>query len=360
MQKWHKIAIVFLGIQILFVFYLRQHPVLVEQYYSNGIYPYIASFLRLLFGWIPFSVGDVLYFLAGIWLVYKLFKFIQSRAKNWKYSIGHFIAILSVVYFVFHLLWGFNYYRLPIQENLNLPLKKYSVEELSLLTEKLLIKVQETHFKLTNNDTLPVKVNLPLSKLFETSSAAYSNLAKVYPQLDYPFGKVKKSLYSLPLTYMGFSGYLNPFTNEAQVNYKVPKYNIPIIATHEIAHQVGYAKESDANFIGYLACIHSENTLLEYSAYLMALNYCLNDIYHLDKNLYKEIVSRIPKGVKLNYNESRKFWHLYKNPFEPYIKKFYDAFLKTNNQRYGIKSYSKMVRLLIAYEEKEEVESYRK
>jgi hypothetical protein len=89
----------------------------------------------------------------------------------------------------------------------------------------------------------------------------------------------------------------------------------------------------------------------------MALNYCLNDIYYSDKALFKEIVSRIPKGVKLNYNESRKFWRLYKNPLEPYFKNFYDAFLKSNNQHYGIKSYSKMVRLLIAYEERDEVES---
>jgi len=354
MQKWHKIATLFLGIQILFVYYLRQHPVFVEQYYSNGIYPYIASFLRILFGWVPFSVGDILYLLAVVWLVYKLFKFVKSKAKNWKYSILHFTAVLSFIYFIFHLFWGFNYYRLPLQENLNLPLKSYTIEDLTLVTEKLLIKVQETHFKLTNNDTIPVKIDLPLSKLLEASDKAYTKLSKVHPQLDYPNGKVKKSLYSLPLTYMGFSGYLNPFTNEAQINYKVPKYNIPIIATHEIAHQVGYAKESDANFIGYLACIYSDDNLLEYSANLMALNYCLNDIYFSDKELYQEIVNRIPKGVKKNYNESRKFWRLYKNPLEPYFKKFYDLFLKSNNQHHGIKSYSKMVSLLIAYDQKQE------
>ncbi len=358
MQKWQRIASVFLVVQIGFVYYLRQHPVLVEQYYSNGIYSYIASFLRILFGWIPFSVGDVLYFFAGLWLVYKSIRFIKSKAKNWKYSILHFTAILSVVYFVFHLLWGFNYYRLSLSENLNLPLKKYDLEDLTLVTEKLLINVQETHFKLTQNDTLPVKVKESLPELLLYSDKAYSNLSKRYPQLNYPYGKVKKSLYSLPLTYMGFSGYLNPFTNEAQVNYMVPKYNIPIVATHEIAHQVGYAKESDANFIGYLACINSDNLLLEYSADLMALNYCLNAIYVSDKEIYKEIVGRIPKGVRLNYRESRRFWRYYKNPVEPYFKKFYDAFLKSNNQRHGIKSYSKMVSLLIAYDKKKELNKH--
>ena len=353
MQKWNKIATVFLGVQIIFITYLKQHPVFVEHYYSNGIYPYIASGLRILFGWIPFSVGDVLYFFVGIWLVYKFIRLLRFKTKNWQYRLWSFTAKLSIIYFIFHLFWGFNYYRLPLSENLNLPLKKYSVEDLALVTEKLLIKVQETQFKLTQNDTLPVVVHASLDSLLDFSDDAYSELIKVYPQLNYPYGKVKKSLYSLPLTYMGFSGYLNPFTNEAQVNYKIPKYNIPIVATHEIAHQVGYAKESDANFIGYLACINSKNTLLEYSAYLMALNYCLQDIYYSDKDLYREIVQRIPKGVKLNYKESKKFWHLYKNPFEPYFKKFYDLFLKSNNQQYGIKSYNKMVRLLIAYDKAE-------
>ena len=352
MQKWHRIATVFLLIQIVFIYFLRQHPVMVETYYSTGIYPYISSFLRVLFGWVPFSVGDVLYFFAGLWLVYTFFRFIKSKAKNWKYSLFRLTAIISVVYFIFHLFWGLNYYRLPLSESLDMPVKKYNLEDLSLVTEKLLIKVQETHFKLVHNDTLAVRVGLPLSELLELSDKAYATLSKRHPQLDYPYGKVKKSLYSLPLSYMGFSGYLNPFTNEAQINYKVPKYNIPVIATHEIAHQIGYAKESEANFIGYLAGAYSNNELLEYSANLMALNYCLNAIYRSDKTVYKEISGRIPKGVKLNYQESRKFWRSYKNPAEPYFKKFYDVFLKTNNQRHGIKSYGKMVNLLIAYDKK--------
>ncbi len=350
MLKYNKILTVFLFFQMGFVYFLRQHPVWVETYYSNGIYQYIASFLRILFGWIPFSVGDVLYFILGTYLIFSLIKFFKNKAKNWNYIVFNILGKLSILYFLFHFFWGLNYYRLPLQENLNLPLNKYSLEELTLVTEKLLIKVQETHFKLTDNDTIPIKISIDLDNLFIQANSSYMYLTKKYPQLNYPYGKVKKSLYSLPLTYMGFSGYLNPFTNEAQVNYKVPKYNIPIIATHEIAHQIGYAKESDANFIGYLASVNSKNTLLEYSAYLMALNYCLNDIYKQDKNVYKEIVSRIPKGVRLNYQESRKFWHSYKNPFEPVFKKFYDLFLKTNNQHHGIKSYSKMVALLVAYD----------
>jgi hypothetical protein len=61
----------------------------------------------------------------------------------------------------------------------------------------------------------------------------------------------KKSLISLPLTYMGFSGYLNPFTNEAQVNYLGPMYTFPTTTCHEMAHQLGFASETECNLLAF-------------------------------------------------------------------------------------------------------------
>jgi hypothetical protein len=68
--------------------------------------------------------------------------------------------------------------------------------------------------------------------------------------------------------YVGFTGYYNPFTGEAQVNTTVPKFLQPFTASHEVAHQLGYAKEMEANFVGYLAASHSTDTLFRYSVYL--------------------------------------------------------------------------------------------
>ena len=62
---------------------------------------------------------------------------------------------------------------------------------------------------------------------------------------------VKQSLFSTPLSYMGFSGYLNPFTLEAHINSTLPKISLPITIAHEMAHQNGIAAENDANFMGF-------------------------------------------------------------------------------------------------------------
>ncbi len=353
MLKLNKILTIFLAIQVLFVFWIKKHPSLIESFYSNGLYPKIASFLRMVFGVFPFSVGDVLYVIFGLWVLRSLYRLFKNKAKNWQFIFFNLTAKISIFYFIFHLFWGFNYYRKSLNEQLEVVIPKYNVEELNLMTEKLLIKLQEVHFLITKSDTLAVHPKFSKSELLKKSETAYTNLQKNIPQLTYTSQTVKKSLFSLPLTYMGFSGYLNPFTNEAQVNYKIPKFYLPIVATHEIAHQIGYANESEANFIGYLAAVQSEDVLFQYTAYLMAFRYCLSELYVSEKAVYFEIYGRIPKGILKNFKESQKFWKSYKNPLEPIFKKMYDLFLKSNNQHHGINSYSKMVGLIMAFDKNE-------
>jgi hypothetical protein len=36
-------------------------PWFVERYYSSGMYKYLSAGLRILFGWLPFSIGDLFY-----------------------------------------------------------------------------------------------------------------------------------------------------------------------------------------------------------------------------------------------------------------------------------------------------------
>ena len=346
----NKILSILLIVQILFVQVIAKYPKLVEQYYSNGIYKYISSFLRTIFGWLPFSIGDVLYFIAIILIIRGIIRFYKQKPKKWSALFFSITAKLSILYFIFHLFWGLNYYRQPLQESMRLKVPKYNIDDLSFLTEKLLIKTQEIHYKITKNDTLPVSTNLTKTTIFKNASDSYLPLSKEYPQFEYKHSKVKKSLFSLPLTLMGFAGYLNPFTNESQVNYKVPKYLLSGIATHEIAHQLGYASESEANFISFLASINSNDLRQSYTGYLTALRYCLNEIYRTDQELYQEFASRLPIGVKNNIQQSRDFWKTYNNPLEPLFQKFYDLFLKSHHQKSGIRSYGKMVGLLMAYE----------
>jgi hypothetical protein len=178
----------------------------------------------------------------------------------------------------------------------------------------------------------------------------YTNLKKTFPDLEYHPKSVKKSLFSYPLTYMGFSGYLNPLTNEAQVDALIPVYLFPTTSSHEIAHQLGYAAENEANFIGCLAAINHD---FNYSGYTFALRFCLNEIAKRDEALFDELYQTVNKGVLNNYKEARDFWDSYENPLEPLFKSTYSSYLKANKQAKGMESYSYVVALLVNYFEKE-------
>src|SRR5690606_31450901 len=135
-----------------------------------------------------------------------------------------------------------------------------------------------------------------VTEIYERSGYGYSSLQQVYPQFEYECESIKSSLISTPLSYMGFGGYLNPFTNEAQVNNKLPLYNLPTTACHEISHQIGYASESEANFIGYMASIYNDDPYFKYSGYTFALKYCLRSIAKIDEAKAESLLPMINPG----------------------------------------------------------------
>ncbi|WP_417876666.1 DUF3810 domain-containing protein [Winogradskyella sediminis] len=351
MRKKEKlILVVFLGIQLLFLSQLKHFPEFVEQFYSNGLYVLISKLMRYAFGWLPFSIGDIFYTLAGIYLIRW---FIINRKRIIKDTINWLIdiaATLSIAYFAFHMLWAFNYYRQPLNESLHLN-ADYTTTQLVTFTKALIKKSNSLQLTLTKNDTVKVEMPYTKSEILAKVKDGYQTLSNKYTHLTYQPKSIKKSLYSLPLTYMGFSGYLNPFTNEAQVNGLISTYKFPTTACHEAAHQLGYAAENEANFIGSLAAIHNDDLYFKYSGYTFALRYCLAEIFKRDPELYDTIIVSVNPGILKNYQEVQDFWVSYKNPIEPIFEKTFDSFLKANNQSAGMKSYSYVVALLVNYYE---------
>ena len=179
------------------------------------------------------------------------------------------------------------------------------------------------------------------------ASKEYQQLKIDSLDLHFKRKSIKNSLLSTTLSYMGFSGYLNPFTGEAQVNKRIPKSIFPFTTCHEMAHQLGYASEDEANYIGYLACTNSEDLYFRYSGELLAMQYLLYSIAQFDKDLYKEYLGKLNIGVRKNIQKNHDFWDSYHNPLEPYFKRFYDTYLKANRQKEGIQSYNGMVGYLV-------------
>lgn len=334
--------------QIIGLRVLSYFPEFVEKYYSLGVFPVISKLSRYLFGWVPFSVGDVFYsaliILALRWLYLNITK-IKSK------PIGFFLditATLSIAYFLFNMLWGFNYYRVPLHKTLDVE-RDYSTEQLIRLTESLILKANSLHNALGYKDSIKVENPYSHKETFDLSTNGYDNLSEKFPTFSYHPKSIKTSSWSLGLTYMGYSGYYNPFTAEAQVNDKIIGHRFAVVTCHEEAHQLGYAAENEANFLAYLATTNNDSLYFQYAGTIFALRYCINELARRDMDLYEKIIETVHFGILESYREVREFWQSYAGPLEFISKTFFDRFLKANNQDLGIQSYSYMVALLVNY-----------
>ncbi|CAD0004223.1 DUF3810 domain-containing protein [Flavobacterium salmonis] len=347
-MKSKYILPLFLLIQIIFLKILRFFPDFVEGAYSNNFYIRISHFSRTLLGRIPFSVGDCIYAILIISIIGWFWKIRKTWKAQWKDHLLKILGKVSVFYFFFHLLWAFNYYREPLFQKIDIR-KEYTDAELLAFTKRLIVKTNEIQLKITKSDSIKVVFPYSQKEVFQMNLNGYDNLSKEHSYFKYETLSVKKSLFSIPLTYMGFGGYLNPFTNEAQVNDLLPMYNFPLTSSHEMAHQMGFASESECNFIGVLASVKNDNLYYQYSGYSFALRYCLGIWQFKNEKIFEQLKKQTHTGILKNYKESHDFWKKYDTFIDKGFHFLYDNFLKTNNQKDGMESYSKFIDLMINY-----------
>lgn len=326
----------------------------VENNYSLVIYPKIGFFFRKITGWLPISLGDILYGLAVVWLLYAFVKFIVSIFKRTVsrqkllQGLQKTVIVAGIIYISFNLFWGINYNRLGIAHQLKLSMQPYAVADLKNINELLLNKVNESKQALLNNPQ-PYPTN---TNLFAKVKNAYDSLSRTWPFLSYPTQSVKPSMWGWLGNYTGFTGYYNPFTGEAQVNTNIPKFLLPYTTCHEVAHQLGYAKEMEANFVGYLAASNSTDTLFHYSVYLDLFLYSNRSLMKVDSANAKNYAAQLLPAIKVDLKELKDFFMRYKNPFEPVIRWAYGKYLQSNQQPQGMLAYDEVTAFLIAYYKK--------
>lgn len=339
---------------ILVIKIFSSDSLLVESFYSTGFYLYFSGILRFLSGWIPFSIGDILYFIAGSWLLFKLIKNIRllwKRKLSMKIILGKFyklILLFGCLYIVFNIFWGINYNRKGIAYQLKLSNLQYDSADLKMMQTILLQKVNTARMAVTRHYIyFPSK-----DEIIRKAVQSYDDAEKKYPFIRYKRSSVKASMYGLPGDYLGFTGYYNPFTGEAQINTTVPSFLQPYIATHEMAHQLGYAKENEANFVGFLAAMSSPDTLFHYSTYLDLYMYTNREVYYFDSTCSKNSLKQLSPLVRKDLIRLREFDLRHRFFLEPFISWMYDNFLKLNNQPKGLHSYNAVIAMVIAYYKK--------
>ena len=351
MKTWSWVLLILGAIIIKFS---SLYPGFIEKYYSNGFYIIISKIQRFIFGWIPFSIGDLIYaFLIIVLLVkaWQLFRIIFKRKFDRQYLLSglkQIIFYFLFLYVFFYLFWGLNYSRKNIASQLDLKITVYSTTELDTLANVLKERLNYyAGFMTQERDSFNKKKNL-----FRESFLAYKLAKEQYPFLNYEPRSIKPSLFSYAGNILGFQGYYNPFSGEGQVNTTVPVFIQPFVTCHEIGHQVGFGKENEANFAGFLACRLHPSPVFRYSVYFDMFNYAINELYRSDSTKAKQLLENLHPQVKKDREELRRFFKKYKNPIEPIIMWAYDQYLVANDQPGGKKTYSEVIGFLIAYQRK--------
>jgi hypothetical protein len=354
MLRKRKITWIILVSLVVIIKLFSRFPGAVERYYATGFYVVIARLQRLLFGWIPFSIGDLFYAVTAIWLIYSLVFFIKgivSGRAGRKYFLSvirRIVYYLLLLYVIFNLSWGLNYDRKGIADQLQLEVKPYSTPELTdviqLIVNKLNVLDSAAH---ADRDSLATH-----HYLFGGAIRSYANLASLDPRFAYPMPSVKPSMFSIVGAYLGFSGYYNPFSGEAQVNTIAPLFSEPYTTCHEIGHQLGYAKENEANFAGYLSARSSDDPAFRYSVYFDLYLYAAKELYMRDSMQLKPLKKQLRPGIRQDFHELQKYLDRYQNPLEPVISRLYGGYLKANRQPQGRHTYNEVIAWLIAYVKK--------
>ena len=346
-RGWIIIAALTVAIKVLSFF-----PDVVEKYYTHGFYIFISKLLRALFGWIPFSLGDIVYATVIIGLIVfivRTIKRIFTKKKppiRWGKQLAAFLFSVLCIYVTFYSFWGLNYSRQGVEQQFGLTVDNITVRDLDTLTQLLhdRINKEASVMCLAGRDSL-----LDHRFLFRQSEQGYRLAQQQYPFLDSRPVSVKSSLFGELMNYAGLQGYYNPFSGEAQVNTTIPVFLLPSVVTHEMGHQVGYAKESEANFLSFLTSRRHPSVHFRYSMDFVMYAYAMSELYLYDSMKVKKYDSTLHPQVKKDFQAYREFYRKYENRIEPLIHWIYGNYLRANNQPSGNHSYDEVVIWLIGW-----------
>lgn len=347
-------AILILG--YLIYFWLRQDPLRVEQLYSRGLYPLFMQPYSRLIGYLPFSLAEVLavFFFIGIiaLIFYTLFSILRRglpKPALFLSLIKKGVLLVASLYLVFQFSWGLNYQRIPFSQQTGLEVYPSSVEELTLLCTSLIQQAVALRNDVSEDENGVFILTIDSSTLYSAAQKGYEQAAAAFPNLSGVYGTPKSVILSHYWSYTGTSGMYFPLTGEANVNTTTPPYLIPAITSHEMAHQHGFAREDEANFIGYLTSVSHPSLEFQYSGTMLALNNAMSQLYRADPEGWATLRDRYSDGMLRDLADHRAYYDRYQGKVWETSNKVNNQYLILNRQKDGVQSYGRMVDLLLAY-----------
>lgn len=332
-------------------------PDFTENVYSRAVYSVLSQGISTLTGLLPFSLGELLLYsfilFVIVYLILMLIKAVVSGKHWWFFLINRllvFLSVVSCIYALFIGLWGFNYSRNTLGNTLKLDTTPAKTSELYSTCDTLITEANELR------EQVPEDVKGVFSPAFSrqdmmNSVSLYYNNAALETNNDFlsgSYGSVKPVIYSTGLSYAHISGIYFPYTGEANINTDQPMLYFPASCLHEAAHQHGFAREDEANFLAFYVSQYSGNVSVEYSGTMLALVESMNKLYDQDKDLYFALRKKYSDGINRDLQDNYLYWQNFESPVEETSQAVNNTFLQANMQQDGVKSYGRMADLLIA------------
>jgi len=327
-----------------------------SEWYAVSIYPLIVNVFGRVSGVFPFAVVEIMLYIlilsaiAGI--IFLIIKFKKNKEKRKKELLRAGLALsctISSLLLMYQLGCGINYQRQPFSHHGGFELGMYGTEELHAVITEVIAELELLVPQI--NTRADGSFILDKSEFNRTSRSAMRNLAELYPVLDTYYPKPKPILLSKQIfSPLMLCGVFSPFTIEGLYNRDMPDSYLPFTALHELSHLSGFMREDEANFIAFLACRGSGDAGFMYSGYVRALSYLFGAY---DGEDFFDLIMTIPEQVRLQLNiEEDYWWSFYSAPGGAAIAAVStavnDTYLIMQGQEDGVKSYGRVVDLLIA------------
>ncbi len=316
----------------------------------------IRFLLAKITGWIPFSLAECLLLSLPIFAIaYIIGSFVATNNddsdENFYKWLRPLISFILVIVTIFFSAFGPAYGRNTLAKNLDLEQNPVTAEE--LYNTALIVAAEskkvigDVDFDISGSSIMPYDYKTLVSKV----NAAFDKYAENVDYISHFKSTPKAIALSKPMTYTHISGVYTFMTGESNVNTNYPDFLMPFTMAHEMAHQRGIAREDEANFVAFLVCIGSDDAYLRYSGYANMINYLNSALSKANSDMYKQfILYSLPIELSKEFVQYSEFFDKYRDSTASEVTgTVNNAFLQSQGQQSGTKSYGLVVDLAVAY-----------